>query len=941
MSSVKGGWKPQGFHSSIFWCSTITTSSTHLPPRNVSTSTPHWHKLDPDPLPATFSNAPPLPPRRPTRNPKRKIPPPPELAITQPAIPPALPPRTDGSIAQPTSSSEQGTVDAIETQGILIDSEQGTDDIVGELPSYDHLREQAERSQGSGDSQRFGRWKGWIEKRAGERHLDEQHALEDQLAENRRRSNLGWGAGNYLPRSGSDPLLPAEIEAGFFSPPSAPSSDPQVHESSSQHSSSADVLKNQPSVQSITTTATVGHVASSSSFEAAQTSSLAPVPLTPSQAVYKPLGQSRFLSQLPSSASAPQCLFPLGATSSSLLLIGTKEGLWVFDPVREEPARCVFCGVGVRQMKALGRDQVIMLCHSPAGDAKGEVRVWDWDHLTDMAMWISGSIDSPTPFDFPLGSTSSTLSSSFKSSIPSSSSSATSSLSLSVPQPLRTLAGALHTQHANVPLLNIHHSISGSIKRRIQSSHRNHDDKVSEFTVQSDDVPEFPPRSESVSPYPGRAGLETNGTSSQGGSETGSDQQAKPFQLLSLPAGMFDPGLIEVWVDNDGTTERQSLVAISGKGTACVYKRTDELELAFFREFYLPPQPKPLSALSFVTYISASPASLSSPSSAESSISSLAILFNFSGGKTYLIDLDSAHLIELDWPTSSASPSPPKTITTSNGSTNATSTAQTSHGRAQRETLADEREAARERWSVKGKNRARGRSFGASTEGPTEMSSTSPSVVVDSTSGGGSVKAFVGSVLGSVGISTTSGAGSGGGSKWIGGVEQVWFNRDSEMRGLCLMTRGKETCVWPTPLSIPLPPAAYTFTWPHIPSSISSYLSFSPSEDDSSTEILTVGAIYSSFLGHQVTIDCQSIDVDFNLIFASHRHPSPTSFSPTDRTEVVRRATKDLGQQAGLFDSPYPICSQIQPETPVRWGWDHRGSDDWRFFELRTDVRRN
>lgn len=62
-----------------------------------------------------------------------------------------------------------------------------------DLPNYDQAgQEELDAGRSAG---RFGRWRGWIEKRAGERYLDEEQAREDAGRDQRHRSRVGWGPG--------------------------------------------------------------------------------------------------------------------------------------------------------------------------------------------------------------------------------------------------------------------------------------------------------------------------------------------------------------------------------------------------------------------------------------------------------------------------------------------------------------------------------------------------------------------------------------------------------------------------------------------------------------------------------------------------------------------------------------------------------------------------
>lgn len=197
----------------------------------------------------------------------------------------------------------------------------------------------------------------------------------------------------YGPRSDSDPLLPAEIEATHF-----PASSSSHHEATDSTSTS--------SVQ--------GHLSHNSSAAAFHLRSTAPpaqppVTLEASPLTYHSLG-SRFLPHLP---SIPLCALPILA--GRFLLLGTANGLYALDPSRldrdEGGARCIWEGLGVQEMKEVGVEKddqggtktpqaavVMLTCPAKNDDdgggeivgnvEGGEVRVWQAASLVSLACWV-------------------------------------------------------------------------------------------------------------------------------------------------------------------------------------------------------------------------------------------------------------------------------------------------------------------------------------------------------------------------------------------------------------------------------------------------------------------------------------------------------------------------------------------------------------------------
>jgi hypothetical protein len=312
---------------------------------------------------------------------------------SQPPQPP-LPPRSHSPLTHYESIEER--------TGLVEERAEPEEGREGEgwegLPTYEGTAEADE--QAGRDVRRFGRWRGWIEKRAGERYLDEENARADELRDQRRRSRLGWGEGSYGPRDPSNPLLPATEEQAFFLsraspiveeeqpmennsiPPHPPVTTSEVQQQTDEDEESRAVrLMNEAEQRAfhLSTSSSLGASNSHSSHtatapaprsaqetmthdEAAQYDATQhhphqhqpPSPLLPTPIFYHPLG-SRFIPHLP---SPPLCLLPL--SSLSLLLIGTATSLWVFDPrnvndpssgLDDGGAREMWKGMGVKDLR--------------------------------------------------------------------------------------------------------------------------------------------------------------------------------------------------------------------------------------------------------------------------------------------------------------------------------------------------------------------------------------------------------------------------------------------------------------------------------------------------------------------------------------------------------------------------------------------------------------
>ncbi|TCD63481.1 hypothetical protein EIP91_005363 [Steccherinum ochraceum] len=198
--------------------------------------------------------------------------------------------------------------------------QEGGDD----LPTYDDLTEQ------NGPNSRFGRWRGWIEKRAAERYAD----LSPDALKARRAK--GWGAGVENAEDAS--LRPVSSS-------SAHGAALQLHLQTNFSTTSIERTQSAATVQSVNLTPqpSIGE------------------PLFPSHLQVHQFG-SRFL---PHTTSAIRCLLPL--LGDRLLLIGHDDGLSVMDMFPKEwndaglackgpgdaEARPIWVGEGVFQMNIL------------------------------------------------------------------------------------------------------------------------------------------------------------------------------------------------------------------------------------------------------------------------------------------------------------------------------------------------------------------------------------------------------------------------------------------------------------------------------------------------------------------------------------------------------------------------------------------------------------
>ncbi|GLB34184.1 hypothetical protein LshimejAT787_0110680 [Lyophyllum shimeji] len=245
------------------------------------------------------------------------------------------------------------------------------------LPTYDDLAAQ------HGPNSRFGRWRGWIEKRAAERYLD---VSPEELARRRQR---GWGNENFGTRTGSQTIPTVDITS-TASPPSL----------SALHIQTENL-----------------HVNPTSPDPQTPSPPLPPLPFLSKRLPPTHLKITQFGSRfLPHTTSPIRCLLPL--ESDRLLLIGHDEGLSVLDLFPQEwsedgsiavkgpdeaQARLIWQGESVLQMSLLeventgeGTPQgVVLVLVGPEGDsscakdadAMRTLRMYNLASLTSLAKW--------------------------------------------------------------------------------------------------------------------------------------------------------------------------------------------------------------------------------------------------------------------------------------------------------------------------------------------------------------------------------------------------------------------------------------------------------------------------------------------------------------------------------------------------------------------------
>ncbi|KAI0346907.1 hypothetical protein BDW22DRAFT_470158 [Trametopsis cervina] len=243
-----------------------------------------------------------------------------------------------------------------------------------DLPTYEDLAAQ------NGPNSRFGRWKGWIEKRAAERYAD---VTQDDL---RRRRQRGWGA-------------------------SVHDDDPAHPEGSFVAQSADDSGRIAPHLQLQITTELPTPAASE--FPPDEDVPLPSIgePLSPTHLSVHQFG-SRFLPHAPAQI---RCLLPI--MNDSLLLIGHEEGLSVLNMFPKEwtdkglvdhgpndaQVHHIWVGEGVYQLSLLEAEStgdgtpqgvVLALVGSEADSPKDQesvraIRMYNLASLVNLAKWAS------------------------------------------------------------------------------------------------------------------------------------------------------------------------------------------------------------------------------------------------------------------------------------------------------------------------------------------------------------------------------------------------------------------------------------------------------------------------------------------------------------------------------------------------------------------------
>ncbi|TFK28919.1 hypothetical protein FA15DRAFT_691415 [Coprinopsis marcescibilis] len=247
-----------------------------------------------------------------------------------------------------------------------------------ELPSYDDLAAQ------NGPNSRFGRWRGWIEKRAAERYAD----ITPQ--ERERRRARGWD----LEQSRTASQTPQAQYTQAGPQPQPPQQHVPLHIQTNNLSIQDPPLQPQPSIDD-----------SSVSLPFVSENIL------PSHLKINHFG-SRFL---PHATSQIRCILPLMA--DRLILIGHDEGLSVLDmfpqevtpngeinvkPPNEAVSHLIWRGETIYQMTILeleesgeGSPQGVVLAlvgpepdsHSPPKEEMRTLRMYNLSSLTSLARW--------------------------------------------------------------------------------------------------------------------------------------------------------------------------------------------------------------------------------------------------------------------------------------------------------------------------------------------------------------------------------------------------------------------------------------------------------------------------------------------------------------------------------------------------------------------------
>ncbi|KAI0751063.1 hypothetical protein C8Q80DRAFT_548731 [Daedaleopsis nitida] len=282
------------------------------------------------------------------------------------------------------------------------------------LPTYDDLAAQ------HGPNSRFGRWRGWIEKRAAERYND------ITPADLERRRQRGWGQGlaQQAPEPLPQPVRGSQPPVSF--PPTFSVYAPSTHSSatnSSMYAPSAHPISMYSTAPSSFTFASNLHpqLHLQTSFDTMPVSPLThakypppPTSLIPDSMAPSHLKMYHFGSRfLPHSPSQIRCLLPLN--NHHLLLIGHDTGLSVLNMFPSEDgddeenekgpadaeARLIWEGEGVHQMTILESEStgegtpqgVVLALVSSEGDSSKEqesprtLRMYNLASLVSLAQW--------------------------------------------------------------------------------------------------------------------------------------------------------------------------------------------------------------------------------------------------------------------------------------------------------------------------------------------------------------------------------------------------------------------------------------------------------------------------------------------------------------------------------------------------------------------------
>ncbi|KAH9943197.1 uncharacterized protein BXZ73DRAFT_40085 [Epithele typhae] len=314
------------------------------------------------------------------------------------------------------------------------------------LPTYDDLAEQ------HGPNSRFGRWRGWIEKRAAERYND------ITPAERERRRLRGWNVSDrttaslFRPKDqngppysmfSTNPSVSASSYGGPSNPPSiyasTHSSFIQIPPGPSPYASMLSVPSGYPSSMYSSAPSSY-HMHPQLRLQTSFTDSIPASPFThskypepPASLIPESIPPSRlklynFGSRfLPHSTSPIRCLLPI--TNHHLLLIGHDDGLSVLDmfPRSDSPddfdgddkgpmdaeARVIWEGEGVHQMTILESEStgegtpqgvVLVLVGTSVDSSKDQeepriLRMYNLASLVSLAKWTVAQKGSVRPLD--------------------------------------------------------------------------------------------------------------------------------------------------------------------------------------------------------------------------------------------------------------------------------------------------------------------------------------------------------------------------------------------------------------------------------------------------------------------------------------------------------------------------------------------------------------